>query len=282
MGETTTFELPYFDEILDRIERTPDSPLSKSLTRHVHWGLYSSPTADSSMETYLVAAETMTERLCQAGRVRDGLRILDVGCGFGGTIAHLNEHLSGCELVGLNIDERQLVRARKTVHARPGNTVRFVEGDACALPFEDHSFDVILAVECIFHFPSRREFFRQAHRVLRGSGTLAVSDFVVDGEKVDDMAEWTEANASLASNFYGVTSAALCTGTYPRIARSTQFTVLSDDDITANTMPTYPRLKAILGEAGLGEGVKATRYLEELSRKGFFQYRVMSFEATPA
>jgi SAM-dependent methyltransferase len=282
MGDTTNFELPYFDEILDRIERTPDSPLSQSLTRHVHWGLYSSPTADSSMETYLAAAETMTERLCKAGRVRDGLRILDVGCGFGGTIAYLNEHLSGCELVGLNIDERQLVRAREKVHARPGNTVRFVEGDACALSFKDETFDVVLAVECIFHFPSRREFFRQARRVLRGAGTLAVSDFVVDAEKVDDMAEWTEANASLASNFYGVTSAALCTGTYARIARGTGFAVLADDDITANTMPTYPRLKAILGEAGMGEGVKATRFLEELSRMGFFQYRVMSFEAKPA
>ncbi len=282
MGETTNFELPYFDQILERLEQTPDSPLSKSLTRHVHWGLYASPNADSSMETYLVAAETMTERLCKAGRVRNGLRILDVGCGFGGTVAHMNEHLTDCELVGLNIDERQLVRARKTVHARPGNTVRFVEGDACALPFEDNEFDAVLAVECIFHFPSRRQFFREARRVLRGAGTLAVSDFVVDGDKVDEMAEWTEANASLASNFYGVTSAALCTGTYPRIARGSGFAMLDDEDITARTMPTYTRLNAILGEAGMAEGVKATRFLEELSRKGFFQYRVMSFEATTA
>jgi ubiquinone/menaquinone biosynthesis C-methylase UbiE len=282
MGETTNFELPYFDQILERLEQTPDSPLSKSLTRHVHWGLYASPTADSSMETYLTAAETMTERLCKAGRVRNGLRILDVGCGFGGTVAHMNEHLTGCELVGLNIDERQLVRARKTVQARPTNTVRFVEGDACALPFEDNTFDAVLAVECIFHFPSRRQFFREARRVLRGAGTLAVSDFVVDGDKVDEMAEWTEANASLASNFYGVTSAALCTGTYPRIARGSGFKMIDDEDITARTMPTYTRLNAILGEAGMAEGVKATRFLEELSRKGFFQYRVMSFEATAA
>ena len=282
MGETTGFELPYFDQILDRLKHTPDSPLSKSLTRHVHWGLYDSPTADSSMETYLAAAETMTERLCEAGRTKNGLRILDVGCGFGGTIAHLNEHLSGCELVGLNIDERQLARAREFVHARPGNTVRFVEGDACALPFADGAFDVILAVECIFHFPSRRTFFREARRVLRPEGTLAVSDFVVDGDRVDEMAEWTEANASLVSNFYGVTSAALCTGTYERIARSTGFKVLADDDITARTMPTYPRLKAILGEAEMSEGVKATRFLEELSRLGFFQYRVLSFEAKTA
>jgi SAM-dependent methyltransferase len=280
MGDTTKVELPYFDEILQRLEQTPQSSLSQALQRHVHWGLFSSPTADSTLESYLIAAEAMTEAMCHAGRVRDGLSILDVGCGFGGTIAHLNEQLSGCELVGLNIDERQLARARQSVPARPGNTVRFVQGDACALPFQEGTFDVVLAVECIFHFPSRRQFFSEARRVLRGKGTLALSDFVVDGEKIDEMAEWTEANASLTSNFYGVKSAALCTGTYARMGRASRFAVLSDEDITAATMPTYPGLKAMLGEVGLGDGVKATRYLEELCRLGYFQYRILSFEAT--
>jgi SAM-dependent methyltransferase len=282
MGDAANFELPYFDEILQRLERSPQSPLSHALQRHVHWGLFSSPTADSSLESYLVAAEAMTQRLCQAGRVRSGYRILDVGCGFGGTIAHLNEKLSDCELVGLNIDERQIARARRLVQARPGNTVRFVQGDACALPFEDNAFDVVLAVECIFHFPSRRTFFHEARRVLRDAGTLAVSDFVVDGEKVDEMAEWTEANAELATNFYGVKSAAVCTGTYPRLARGSRFTVLADEDVTAATMPTYPGLKSMLDDVGLSDGVKGTAYLEELSKRGFFQYRIMSFEATSA
>jgi ubiquinone/menaquinone biosynthesis C-methylase UbiE len=224
----------------------------------------------------------MTEKLCKAGRARDGSRILDVGCGFGGTVAHLNEKLSNCQLVGLNIDERQLARARQSVIARPGNTVRFVQGDACELPFEDGAFDIVLAVECIFHFPSRRRFFSEARRVLRGGGTLALSDFVVDGEKIDEMAEWTEANASATSNFYGVRSAALCTGTYERVARGSGFKVLADEDVTAATMPTYPGLKALLAEAGMSDGVKATAYLEELSRRGFFQYRILSFEAITA
>jgi ubiquinone/menaquinone biosynthesis C-methylase UbiE len=280
MSDAMDFELPYFDEILKRLDKSPDSSLSQALTRHVHWGLFNSPTAESTLASYLVAAEAMTERLCKAARVRNGLSILDVGCGFGGTIAHLNEKLSGCELVGLNIDERQLARARQSVHAQPGNTVRFIQGDACKLPFDDKSFDAVLAVECIFHFPSRREFFNEARRVLRGAGTLAVSDFVVDGDKVDEMAEWTEANAAMSSNFYGVKSAALCTGTYARIARASHFKVLADDDITAGTLPTYPGLRAMLGEVGLEDGVKATRFLEELSRRGFFQYRVLSFEAT--
>jgi ubiquinone/menaquinone biosynthesis C-methylase UbiE len=280
MDDTTRVELPYFDQILAHFETSPDSPLSQAMQRHVHWGLFSSSAVEPTLANSLAATEAMTEKVCQAGRVANGLRILDVGCGFGGTIAHLNERLSGCRLVGLNIDERQLARARQLVHARPGNTVEFVQGDACELPFEDRSFDVVLAVECIFHFPSRRRFFSEVRRILHPGGTVALSDFVVDSEKIDEMGEWTEANAASSSNFYGVKSAALCTGTYDRVARSTGFTVLSDEDVTAATMPTYPGLKTLLASAGFSDGVKATAYLEELSRRGFFQYRILSFEAT--
>jgi SAM-dependent methyltransferase len=278
MSESTSVELPYFDQILEELKRAPDSELARAMERHVHWGLFSPPVTKPTLRDAIVATEAMTEKVCAAARVKSGSRILDVGCGFGGTIAHLNEQLTGCELVGLNIDERQLARARGVAVARPGNTVRFVQGDACELPFPDASFDTVMAVECIFHFPSRRRFFSEARRVLREGGTLAISDFVIDADKIDDMAEWTEQNAALQTNFYGVRSAALCTGTYPRLARTTGLRVVADEDITAATMPTYPVLKTLLGDAGMSDGVKATSFLEELSRLGYFQYRIMSFE----
>ena len=147
------YDLPYFDQIIERLEALPDSSLARAFERHVHWGYFASPeTADDSVERYVAAAEELTRRMCDAAGVADGLTILDVGCGFGGTIDHLNAHLTGCELVGLNIDARQLDRARDLVQPRAENTVSFVEGDACSLPFEDGRFDAVLAVECAFHF----------------------------------------------------------------------------------------------------------------------------------
>jgi len=47
-------------------------------------------------------------------------------------------------------------------------------------------------------------------------------------------------------------------------------------------MPTYVGLKKLFADAGLSDGVSATAYLEELSKRGFFQYRILSFEATSA
>lgn len=67
----------------------------------------------------------------------------------------MDERPSEVKLCALNIDARQLDVAKKKVHARPGNEVHFVVGDACRLPFHGQSFDVLTAVECSFHFPSR-------------------------------------------------------------------------------------------------------------------------------
>src|SRR5438034_5931485 len=52
----------------------------------------------------------------------------------------------------------------------PYTTLFRSEADACALPFPDASFDRVLAVECIFHFPSRLRFLKEAARVLKPGG----------------------------------------------------------------------------------------------------------------
>ncbi len=272
--------LPYFDDLLEQIARTPDSSLSRAFQRHVHWGYYASPeSTDDSLDAYLVAAEAMSERVCQAARVRNGLRILDVGCGVGGTIAHMNEHLSGCQLVGLNIEERQLVRAREWVKPQNGNTIEFVQGDACAMPFADGQFDAVMAVECIFHFPSRKTFFGEARRVLRPGGTLAVSDFVVDGDKLDELVAWTESSGSDQGTYFGPTTRVPSSDTYARLGRAKGFAALSDVDITPETMPTYLFWRRLYRDNGIPRGVQGTAHFEETARRGFIQYRVLSFEA---
>ena len=126
---------PYFDVLLQRLE-DGDARACAAFGRHVHWGWWPEPErADGSPEDYAAAAERMCRKVCDAAGISDGMRVLDVGCGFGGTIASLNEHFTGLDLVGVNIDARQLERAARTVRPANGNRIRWVEADACAVVF---------------------------------------------------------------------------------------------------------------------------------------------------
>jgi SAM-dependent methyltransferase len=107
--------------------------------------------------------------------------MLDVGCGFGGTVERIDVRHSNMRLTGINIDRRQLDICRE-LHSVRANRLQWVQTDACALPFADGSFDVVLCVEAMFHFRSRALFFSEAARVLRAGGSLAGSDIVVSPE----------------------------------------------------------------------------------------------------
>jgi SAM-dependent methyltransferase len=153
----TTISFPYIDAEIEHMDEGGEPP---GYLRHFHWGLFDDPTVeDDSPERYYAAAESLTRHILDAAEVADGRRVLDVGCGFGGTLDTIRARNTGCRLVGLNIDVRQLQWARRMLArsaAASAGPVSFVTGDGCKLPVENASVDHVLAVECIFHFPAAR------------------------------------------------------------------------------------------------------------------------------
>lgn len=267
--------LPYFDFLLASLAEG-NAAVEKSFGRHVHWGYWPTPQhADITDDGFAQAAEELSAQICLAGHVHHGLKLLDVGCGFGGTVAHINEHYVRMALTGLNLDERQLQRARETVVATPQNQVAFQQGDACALPFPDQSFDAVLAVECIFHFPDRQQFFNEAHRVLKPGGYLALSDFIVTPQ----LQPFSRLGPSQLK-FYGRCNLQFTAQHYRQLAAQTQFTVQTERDITQNTLPTYTYLRRLAG-GWWPSGRSAmfeTLLVEALSRLGLLRYYIYGFQ----
>lgn len=85
-------KLPYFDYLLAQLKEGNEA-VEKSFSRHVHWG-YGEQRELAVLTTadFEQATENLSRQVCLAGNIENGLSMLDVGCGFGGTVAHINEH----------------------------------------------------------------------------------------------------------------------------------------------------------------------------------------------
>lgn len=272
---------PYFKFLLSEFENENNS-VENSFGRHVHWG-YWQDTSSTCLDgdDYAVAAENLTKQICSVADIKDHQTVLDVGCGFGGTLAYINESHQDMDLAGVNIDKLQLERAEKIVTARAGNRLTFTEADACDLPYENEKFDRLLAVECIFHFPGREIFFAEAYRVLKTGGSISLTDFI----PTTFFLPMSWFISGLTANKYSLFGACDIKCTLPKYRKMADKYGFSLEavDITAHTLPTYGYLKSMVNslpdKAGYKKVASATvSLLEFISRRGLLTYQILKLQ----
>jgi SAM-dependent methyltransferase len=126
--------------------------------------------AAKDVASYEELAGRVTSRLADplldAVGARAGTRLLDVATGPGYVAARAAER--GAETVGVDRSEAMLAHARSRVPA-----AEFVRGDAMELPFEDASFDAIVAAFVLLHLGRPERAVSEATRVAAPGGRVA-------------------------------------------------------------------------------------------------------------
>jgi ubiquinone/menaquinone biosynthesis C-methylase UbiE len=110
------------------------------------------------------------------GQRRRPLRILDVGCGTGRTLAQIAAALPGHRYFGVDLSPYYVEAAREKLTHVP--EVTLVAENAEALPYRDDYFDAVTSVYLFHELPrrARRRVMAEAARVLRPGGLLVVED----------------------------------------------------------------------------------------------------------
>lgn len=137
-------------------------------------------TYNAASDHYDDPANTFWERYGKRTVERLGLlpgeRVLDVCCGSGASALPAAAAVGpGGAVTGVDLAENLLELARTKAKQRGLENIEFRSGDMTNLPFETHSFDVVVCVFGIFFVPDMQLALRELKRVLCPGGTLAIT-----------------------------------------------------------------------------------------------------------
>ena len=153
---------------------TEDKLLERLWGEHIHLGFY--PSGKKNIDFRKAKVQFVHELVKWSGldKLPKGSRILDVGCGIGGSSRILAKYY-GFYVTGITISPAQVKRARELTPS--GLNCSFQVMDALDLRFEDGSFDGVWSVEAGAHMKDKNKFADEMMRTLRPGGYLALADW---------------------------------------------------------------------------------------------------------
>ena len=119
-----------------------------------------------------MALKRRAKRIVEALELREGDKILEVGCGNGYYLSLLNRLGLKISLTGIDNDKAALFDAQRFIG---DEKVNLIFADATSFPFKNNSFNKIICSEVIEHVKDDKKVLQEMHRVLKSGGIMVLS-----------------------------------------------------------------------------------------------------------
>lgn len=137
---------------------------------HMHHGYWDGPNDDKSSKQAQI--DLVEQLIGLAPKLSSGSRVLDMGCGIGGSSTYLAQRY-GFEVTGITLSPVQAQRAGERAKSLGiEQQVNFQVANALETPFESNSFDLIWSLESGEHMADKKQFLAECYRILKPGGTL--------------------------------------------------------------------------------------------------------------
>lgn len=135
-----------------------------------------------SLSSRINASANLYRDLLNTLGVNPSHDLLEVASGNGRGGALIHEEYQPHLYIGVDLSYKQALRTKSTLDTTGIKNNTIAQASAQSLPFVDDSFDRIISVEAIQHFPQPQEFINESYRSLKPGGKVGFCSFFMDGK----------------------------------------------------------------------------------------------------
>lgn len=160
---------------------TQDGILEYYWGEHIHLGYYNEEemAAGYKKKNFIQAKYDFVDEMMKLGGISadadNGVKVLDVGCGVGGTSRYLAKKLPDADVTGITLSPNQVKRATELAVEQNVPNAKFTVMNALEMEFPDNSFDIVWACESGEHMPDKEAYINEMMRVLKPGGKFVMA-----------------------------------------------------------------------------------------------------------
>lgn len=153
--------------------------------QNMHYGFW-----EEDVKNQRQASLRFNQVMAKTAQITSEDHVLDAGCGVGGASIFLAKTFN-CKATGITITPRQVDLAyRNAERAGVSHLVEFHRMDYMHTDFEDKTFSAVWGLESICYANSKKDFIKEAYRVLKDNGRLIIGDGFASREHYEGNDAW--------------------------------------------------------------------------------------------